>query len=286
MIPFLSVVFARKDRLFEVMSKQKSKKERNIQAFVRSEAHQITRKGYEGWRFLFITFSFNTFKILLSLLHSVHRKKPNLVPRALFWFHDFGKKPRRHSREVWVEVCHRSLQALIPCLRQRLLVVQKWTTHRQPSTHFLDTQCKTFTPKTGSENYTITLRAEAAFSRYKLLFLFARQLMRRKRSTARRVAVQGPAHSHLGHIRKCPPQSHPPFGGAGVVAPKGKHGPDDLISYQSPPSQVTPVFFQLDCLRPDSFSTLFEVSHGIIALDRSRWRGFNHLGLIYVIFNC
>ena len=34
-------------RVFEVMSKQKSKKERNIQTF-RSEAHQITRKGYEG----------------------------------------------------------------------------------------------------------------------------------------------------------------------------------------------------------------------------------------------
>ena len=48
MIPFLSVVFPRKDRLIEVMSKQKSKKERNIQALVRSEAHQITRKGYEG----------------------------------------------------------------------------------------------------------------------------------------------------------------------------------------------------------------------------------------------
>ena len=204
MIPFLSVVFPRKDRLIEVMSKQKSKRERNIQAFVRSEAHHITRKGYEGWSFLFITFSFNTFKIFLSLLHSVHRKKPNLVPRTLFWFHGFGKKPRRHSREVWVEVCRPSLQALIPCLRQRLLVVQKWTTHSQPSTHFLDTQCKTFTPKTSSENYTITLRAEAAFSRYKLLFLFARQLMPRKRSTARRVAVQGPAHSHLGHIRKCP----------------------------------------------------------------------------------
>ena len=133
-------------------------------------------------------------------------------------------------------MCCRSLQALIPCLRQRLLVVQKWTTHRQPSTHFLDTQCKTFTPKTGSENYTITLRAEAAFSRYKLLFLFARQLMRRKRSTARRVAVQGPAHSHLGHIRKCPPQSHSPFGGAGVVAPKANR--DRMISFRTSPLPV------------------------------------------------
>lgn len=33
MIPFLSVVSPRKDRLIEVMSKQKSKRERNIQAF-------------------------------------------------------------------------------------------------------------------------------------------------------------------------------------------------------------------------------------------------------------
>ena len=48
MIPFLSVVSPRKDLLIEVMSRQKSKRERNIQAFVRSEAHQITRKGYEG----------------------------------------------------------------------------------------------------------------------------------------------------------------------------------------------------------------------------------------------
>ena len=48
MIPFLSVVSPRKDLLIEVMSRQKSKRERNIQTFVRSEAHQITRKGYEG----------------------------------------------------------------------------------------------------------------------------------------------------------------------------------------------------------------------------------------------
>lgn len=48
MIPLLSVVIPRKDRLIEGMSRQKSKRERNIQAFVRSEAHQITRKGYEG----------------------------------------------------------------------------------------------------------------------------------------------------------------------------------------------------------------------------------------------
>lgn len=48
MIPFLSVVSPRKDLLIEVMSRQKSKRERNIQTFVRSEAYQITRKGYEG----------------------------------------------------------------------------------------------------------------------------------------------------------------------------------------------------------------------------------------------
>ena len=92
MIPFLSVVSPMKDRLIERISRQKSKRERNIQAFVRSEAHQITRKGYEGWRFLFITFLFNKFKILLSLLLAVHRKNPSLIPRALFWFHGFGKK--------------------------------------------------------------------------------------------------------------------------------------------------------------------------------------------------
>ena len=92
MIPFLSVVSPRKDRLIEPMSRQKSKRERNIQAFVRSEVHQITTQGYEGWRFLFITFLFNTFQILLSLLHAVHRKNTNLVPRALLWFPGFGKK--------------------------------------------------------------------------------------------------------------------------------------------------------------------------------------------------
>lgn len=48
MIPFLSVVSPRKDRLIEGISRQKSRRERNIQAFVRSEAHQITRQGYEG----------------------------------------------------------------------------------------------------------------------------------------------------------------------------------------------------------------------------------------------
>ena len=62
------------------------------------------------------------------------------------------------------------------------------------------------------------------------------------------------AQPFLGHIRKCPPQSHQPFGGAGVGARVGAAGqglrlykaetgaglwgPDDLISYQSPPSQV------------------------------------------------
>ena len=84
MIPFLSVVFPRKDRLFEVMSKQKSKKETNIQAFVRSEAHQITRKGYEGWRFLFITFSFNTFKICFLYCTLSIEKTPASSPGRFF----------------------------------------------------------------------------------------------------------------------------------------------------------------------------------------------------------
>ena len=38
MIPFLSVVSPWKDRLIEAISRQKSKRERNIQTFVRSEA--------------------------------------------------------------------------------------------------------------------------------------------------------------------------------------------------------------------------------------------------------
>ena len=39
MIPFLSVVSSRKDLLIEVMSRQKSKRERNIQAFLFAVRH-------------------------------------------------------------------------------------------------------------------------------------------------------------------------------------------------------------------------------------------------------
>lgn len=93
----------------------------------------------------------------------------------------------------------------------------KWTAHCQPSTHFLDTQCKTFTLKTIQ-----LLCVQRLHFRGISYFSFSHaSSCHEKGASARWVAAQGPAHSHLGHIRKCPPQSHQPFGGAGVGARVG-----------------------------------------------------------------
>lgn len=148
MIPFLSVVSPRKDRLIEGMSRQKSKRERNIQAFVRSEAHQITRKGYEGWRFLFITFAF------------IHSKFCSLYCTGLSIEKTPTSSPGRCFDSLALEKTQEALKGSLgrgvpakpsspeTLFKTKIVGSTKWTAHCQPSTHFLDTQCKTFTLKT------------------------------------------------------------------------------------------------------------------------------------------
>ena len=130
--------------------------------------------------------------------------------------------PTRHGIKRWKKKC---------CLTQRLLIAQKWRAHRQPSTHFLDTQWKTFTRKIGSENHPLLCEQRLHFRGIMSYFSFSRvSSCHEKGASAHRVATQGPAHNHLGHIRRCPPQSHQPFIGAGVrvgAAGQGlRQGPD------------------------------------------------------------
>ena len=159
---------------------KKSKRERNIQAFVRSEAHQITRNGKVGVScsslFRLIHSKFCFLYCTLSI-----EKTPASSPGPFFDSLALEKTQKALKRRLGRGV---PPKVSIPNTLFNTKIVGGTKMDRPSPTFpsFFRHPVQAVHPENKQAVKTIPLLCEAAFSRYKLLFLFARQLMSRKRS--------------------------------------------------------------------------------------------------------